>query len=174
MNGEAQSLLLFTREMGLGLPEEVQKRIGRNPSRKSGAEHKVFFDAHIDRERVIKVTFPGKYGRWEHTPFLYMERWQLLEEMVPEIKVRMEGCIETVNGELSIITSMQFFEGQSPTGEEADAFVKSLGFEMLHDGTTTLDYIKRSEKLILRDCHPGNWIKTKGALVPIDIIPERS
>jgi hypothetical protein len=173
MEEEAESLFQFAQCIGLCLPEEVRKKIETSLPKKSGAEHKVFFNAHSKEGRVIKITFPGKYGRWEHTPFLYLERWELLEAMAPVISMKFEGCIKTPTKEISIITSMQFFKGPHPSGEEADAFVKSLGFKPLSYGTTTLDYIDQKRGLILRDCHPGNWIKSSQTLVPIDIIPEK-
>lgn len=93
--------------------------------------------------------------------------------MTPEIDVSFEGCIRTPQDTISIVTSMQFFSGPHPTSEEADEFVRSLGFELHYDHSSTLDYINAERSLILRDCHPGNWISTKKTLVPIDIIPER-
>lgn len=50
--------------------------------------------------------------------------------------------------------------------------MRGLGFALLSDGSATLDYINEAAGLILRDCHPKNWIKADGALIPIDIIPE--
>ena len=69
--------------------------------------------------------------------------------------------------------SMQAFKGSHPSSQEAHSFITDLGFEVLGGRlSTTLDYIDRARGLILRDCHPKNWIKADGALVPIDIIPE--
>lgn len=132
----------------------------------------MYFDIRSREGRVVKITVPGKYGRWEHTPFQYLDRWRLLNEMVPVVDVHFEDCIQTNENKFSIVTSMQYFKGPHPSSQEADDFVRSLGFELLTDGSATLDYISEAAGLILRDCHPQNWIKAEGALIPIDIIPE--
>jgi len=154
MEEEAGSLFDYARSIGLVFPER-------------------FFDIADQKGRVVKVTFPDKFGRWEHTPFLYLERCQLLNEIVPVLDIRLEGCIQTERKELSLVTSMQFFAGKHPSSQEADRFVRSLDFEPLKDASDTLDYINHQSRLILRDCHPLNWIKAKRGLIPIDIIPER-
>jgi len=132
----------------------------------------VFFDIRSREGRVVKVTFAGKFGRWEHTPFLYLERCRLLTAMVPVVDIHFEDCIQTNDGKFSIVTSMQYFKGPHPSSQEADNFIKRLGFTLLRDGSTTLDYVHPATGLIIRDCHPQNWIQTEGALIPIDIIPE--
>lgn len=67
---------------------------------------------------------------------------------------------------------MAYYRGPHPEAAETDAFIKSLGFEPLRDGSATLDYIHAAAGLVIRDCHPKNWIKSGGAILPIDIIPE--
>jgi len=74
---------------------------------------------------------------------------------------------------LPIVTSMAFFQGHHPTPEETHDFITSkLGYLPFSDSSTTLDYISKDGLLVLRDCHPKNWIKAKNTLIPIDIIPE--
>lgn len=169
---EARSLFAFARSKDLGFPERTLEIAEHSPSAKGGAEHRVYFDIRSREGRVVKITFPGKFGRWEHTPFQYLERCRLLTEMVPAVDIHFEDCIQTNEGKFSIVTSMQYFKGPHPSSGEADDFIKSLGFRFLRDESTTLDYINEKAGLIIRDCHPQNWIKTDGALVPIDIIPE--
>lgn len=169
---EARCLYAFARSRQLGFPERTLEIAERSPSTKGGAEHRVYFDIRSREGRVVKITVPGKYGRWEHTPFQYLDRWRLLNEMVPVVDVHFEDCIQTNENKFSIVTSMQYFKGPHPSSQEADDFVRSLGFELLTDGSATLDYISEAAGLILRDCHPQNWIKAEGALIPIDIIPE--
>ena len=95
-----------------------------------------------------------------------------MNKLAPSIDARLEDCVRNKHGELSIMTSMFYFTGRHPEPTEADKFVKSLGFELLSDGSSTLDYINAKENLIIRDCHAGNWIKAGKVLIPIDIIPE--
>ena len=139
---------------------------------KAGNEHKAFYVSVGGQRRVLKITHPGKFGRKENTPFQYLLRWQLLNDYVPTTEARIEDCIRDEQGRLSIITTMSFYQGPHPEPLETDAFIKSLGFEMLRDGSSTLDYIHGRAGLIIRDCHPRNWIRTANTLVPIDIIPE--
>jgi len=172
MGEEAKSLFAFARSLGRGLPEAVKERTRNNPFPLSGSEHRVFFNVRSADARVLKIAFPDKFGRKEHTPFQYLERWVLMSQLVPATRGKFEDCIMSQAGTVSIVMSMQFFEGPHPSSQEAHSFITDLGFELLSDGSSTLDYIDRTRGLILRDCHPKNWIKADGALVPIDIIPE--
>jgi hypothetical protein len=173
MREEAESLFCFARSIGLGLAESLPEIIDRALPLKAGNEHKVLKIGKEGTARVIKITHPGKYGRIEHTPYLYLERWALLNRLTPSIRARFEDCFKTESGEVSIVTSMTFFTGKHPGARETDNFIKTgLGFDPLHDGSATLDYISADGQLILRDCHPKNWIRTKRTLVPIDIIPQ--
>ena len=172
MEEEAKSLFAFARSLGRGLPEAVKERTQNNPFHLSGSEHRVFFNVRSADARVLKITFPDKFGRKEHTPFQYLERWGLMSQLVPATRGKFEDCIMSQAGTVSIVMSMPFFAGPHPSPEEAHSFITDLGFELWRDGSTTLDYIDRATGLILRDCHPTNWIKADGGLVPIDIIPE--
>ena len=96
-----------------------------------------------------------------------------MSQLVPATGGKFEDCIMSQAGTVSIVMSMQAFKGSHPSSQEAHSFITDLGFEVLGGRlSTTLDYIDRARGLILRDCHPKNWIKADGALVPIDIIPE--
>lgn len=66
--------------------------------------------------------------------------------------------------------SMEYFRGPHPEPIETDAFIRAQGFRPFDDGSTTLDYLP--DDLIIRDCHPRNWIRVDGGLVPIDSVPE--
>ncbi len=68
---------------------------------------------------------------------------------------------------------MQFFLGPPPTLKEIDEFLRSLGFSPYSDGSATIDYRNSTIEIVLRDCHPKNWVKIDDRqLVPIDISPE--
>lgn len=173
MEAEAESLFLFARHKKLALAEKLPEITAPETPCAAGSEHKVFKTGAGKNSRVIKVTHSSKFGRKEHTPQLYLRRWALLNEMAPAVKAKFEDCVRNADGGLAIIVSMALFKGPHPTPEETDSFIKNrLGFRPFSDGSTTLDYISPDGRLILRDCHPRNWIKTKGTLIPIDIIPE--
>jgi hypothetical protein len=123
--------------------------------------------------RVTKITFPGKYGRIEHTPFLYLERLALSRELFPALDVRFEDCVIANTHEYSIVSSMRFFSGPPPSQKEIDEFLTGRGFSKLSSPSLTIDYTNGELGIHLRDCHPRNWVKSKhGQLIPIDIIPE--
>ena len=151
-----------------------QKRlVGESTPLGAGSEHKVFKIGTGDSARVIKITHSKKFGRKEHTPQLYLRRWALLNEMAPVVQAKLEDCVKHPTRETAIVMSMAFFKGPHPTPEETDRFIKTgLGYKPFSDSSSPLNYISQDGRLILRDCHPKNWIKIQNTLIPIDIIPE--
>ena len=142
------------------------------PPTREGHEHRVFYHLPNDPPRVTKVTFPHKYGRFEYTPFLYLERLALSNVLFPVLKVRFENFVQAGNGQYSIISSMRAFSGPHPQLAEINQLLTERGFSPL-SGTATIDYVHRGAKIYLRDCHPLNWVRSKaGVLIPIDVIPE--
>jgi hypothetical protein len=169
---EEKSLFEFCRERGIRYAESMPALL-KGPATKAGAEHRVFYPLENGPCRVIKITHPGKYGRIEHTPFLYLERLALCNDLFPGLDIRFEDCIKTANDEFSLITSMQYLSGAPPTPAEIEEFLRSIEFLPYSDGSGTIDYRRLDLEIILRDCHPGNWVKTDhGVLIPIDISPE--
>ncbi len=68
---------------------------------------------------------------------------------------------------------MAYIKGPHPKElGEVDKFLTDRGFELFSDQSGTVDYLHPESALILRDCHLANWVRFKGILVPIDIIPE--
>ena len=169
---EEKSLFEFCRYNGLALSEKMRELVQGPPTRQ-GFEHRVFYHLENDPPMVTKITFPGKYGRIEHTPFLYLERLALSNELFPVLNIHFDDCIEANGKEYSIVTSMQAFSGPPPTQEEVEIFLTQRGFTKFSGASLTIDYTSLDLGMHLRDCHPCNWVKTKrGSLIPIDIIPE--
>jgi hypothetical protein len=170
---EERSLFEFCRYKGIGLSEKLTELL-KGPGTREGFEHRVFFHLKNSPPKVTKITFPGKYGRLEHTPFLYLERLALSRQLFPALDIRFEDCVRANTHEYSIVSSMQFFSGPPPEQKEIDDFLTSRGFSKLSSPSLTIDYTHHGLGIHLRDCHPRNWVKTKeGLLIPIDIIPER-
>jgi len=169
---EEKSLFEFCRHKGIGLSEKLSELV-KGPATREGFEHRVFYHLKNDPPRVTKITFPGKYGRIEHTPFLYLERLALFNELFPALDVRFEDCIIANTSDYSLVSSMRAFSGPPPTQEEIDQFLTSRRFSKLSSPSLTIDYTSHELGIHLRDCHPRNWVKSKdGLLIPIDIIPE--
>lgn len=177
MDSEEKTLLDYTATLDLPSQKEIESRRNQRFKPLAGNEHKVFHDREFPG-RVLKFTHPGKFGRKEHTPFLYLDRWRLQELLVPASKPRLEAVFQDDKGKLCMVVSMPWIKGPPPTPQELDQYIKNKGFTPIRDGSTTLDYICPITGLIYRDCHPDNWVKTsrKGeplALFPIDICLER-
>src|SRR5262249_43453500 len=58
-----------------------------------GSEHYVtrYFDGEFPR--VMKATIPGKYGRHEYSPSLYLNSWRLFQQFVPALDIRIHGVL---------------------------------------------------------------------------------
>jgi len=169
IEAEENSLFAFARSKGLDGVSLLEGLTAYKPRAASGSEHRVYFDG---KDRVLKRTKAGKYGQRMATPFEYMDRLALMNAIYPALDIRFEDCLKNEKGEFSILTSMRSFPGPHPTGKEVDKFLKGEGFEVLDDGSGTMDYIHHAFGLILRDCHAQNWVVDRGMMVPIDIIPE--
>jgi hypothetical protein len=170
---EEQSLFQFCRSKQIALSESLIDLL-KGPPTHQGYEHRVFYHLEGDPPRVTKITFPGKYGRFEHTPFLYLERLALSNALFPVLQVRFEDCLSAGSDQFSIVSNMRAFVGPHPSLEEIDAFLTGRGFSKLTVPSLTIDYTSSKVGLHLRDCHPKNWVKSReGVLIPIDIIPER-
>jgi len=169
---EEKSLYEFCRFKGIGSSENLSALLS-GPVTREGFEHRVFYHLEDDPPRVTKITFPGKYGRIEHTPFLYLERLALSNELFPVLDVRLEDCVRANGDKYSVISSMRAFTGPPPTQQEIDDFLTSHGFAMISEPSLTIDYTNKELGINLRDCHPRNWVKAEaGLLIPIDIVPE--
>lgn len=145
-----------------------------------GSEHYVtrYFDG--SSPRVVKATIPGKYGRHEYSPSLYLNSWRLFQQFLPALNIRMHGILvqpmrarETPLP--SIVTSMQYIEGGHPSPRQIGAYMKARGWSEYTDQSETQDYVHEESRQIIRDAHPGNWIKQRGTaeLMPVDISIEQ-
>jgi hypothetical protein len=151
-----------------------------DPDFTKGSEHYVtrYFDG--TSPRVVKATIPGKYGRHEYSPTIYLNSWRLFQQFVPALDIRVHGILvqpisSQVNPRPSIVTSMQYIEGGHPRAAQIGKYMKSRGWLEHTDESETQDYVHRQSRQIIRDAHPGNWIKQKGTteLIPVDISIEQ-
>lgn len=136
-----------------------------------GSEHYVI--RYIDpsgARRVLKATIPGKYGRYEYSPSIYLNSLCLVQSLVAALDIRIHGVINSVRSP-SIVTSMQYIPGRHPRPAEIAAYLREMGWREYHDGSQTLDFINEDLKQIIRDGHANNWVcqKGSGVMIPIDI-----
>jgi hypothetical protein len=145
-----------------------------------GSEHYVtrYFDG--TSPRVVKASIPGKYGRHEYSPSLYLNSWRLFQMFLPALDIRVHGIlVQPVAGQMkplpSIVTSMQYIQGGHPTARQVGAYMKSRGWSEHTDLSETQDYKNTASRQIIRDAHPGNWIKQRGTaeMMPVDISIEQ-
>lgn len=169
---ETDALLDFSRCAVAGHGMWLPRLVATKAPTTEGHEHRVFMLPDVGR--VVKVTWPGQYGRWEHSPSQYLKRWILTNQLAPALDVRFHDFVPDEHGKCSFVMSMVLVPGRHPTSEEADSYLRGMKFERYNDGrSTTLDYHDPITGLILRDCHPRNWIRMSAKeLAPIDIVPE--
>jgi len=151
-----------------------------NPDVTKGSEHYVTRYQDGLFPRVAKATIPGKYGRHEYSPSLYLNSWRLFQRFLPALEIRIHGIlVQPVAGRNtplpSIVTSMQYIEGGHPRPRQIAEYMKSRGWSEHTDQSETQDYIQKQSRQIIRDAHPGNWIKQRGTaeLMPVDISIEQ-
>nr|MBA3353921.1 hypothetical protein [Blastocatellia bacterium] len=141
-----------------------------------GSEHYVTRYVEEVSPRVVKATIPGKYGRHEYSPSVYLNSWRLFQQFLPALDIRVHGIlVQPVKGREtplpSIVTSMQYIEGGHPSAHQIGIYMKARGWLEHTDQSETQDYVQEESRQIIRDAHPGNWIKQRGTaeLIPVDI-----
>jgi hypothetical protein len=128
-----------------------------------GAEHIVYYDEA--RTRAVKVTRPGLGDVLE-----YLESLSLANDLFGD-DVFILGVVGSESSPRIIISQKWIFEDATApdiTRDEIDAF-----FEKLHFIRSLLDdrivYYSTDTNLLATDAHPGNFMRSEGRLVPIDI-----
>ena len=151
-----------------------------SPDITKGSEHYVTRYLDGPSPRVVKATIPGKYGRYEYSPSLYLNSWRLFQQFLPALDIRVHGSVvQPVAARPvplpSIVTSMQYIEGGHPSAKQIGVYMRNRGWSEHTDQSETQDYIQRQSRQIIRDAHPGNWIKQRGTaeLMPVDISIEQ-
>ena len=140
-----------------------------------GSEHLVYFSE--DGETVLKLTLPGIFGDSYFvadgrvnqrccTPGDYLVRMGLLA-LVFDFAPKIVGV--TASGQ--IVTLQKFVEGDCPTQEEADEFLRELRFEPVRQNCFLW---KRAEaedgfEYWIGDARDENFVKTASDIVPIDL-----
>jgi hypothetical protein len=104
----------------------------------------------------------------------------LFQRFVPALDIRLHGVLVQptpgqANALPSIVTSMQYIEGGHPRAAQIGKYMESRGWREHADESETQDYVHKESRQIIRDAHPGNWIKQKGTaeLIPVDISIEQ-
>lgn len=99
---------------------------------------------------------------------------------MPALDIRVHGIlVQPVPGRSeplpSIVTSMQYIEGGHPRAAQIGKYMEVRGWAEHTDESETQDYVHHESRQIIRDAHPGNWIKQKGTaeLIPVDISIEQ-
>lgn len=107
------------------------------------------------------------------TPYSYLQRIALMNQAFGS-DIRVEGI--TPGDKPSIITSEPYYkpddpESPHPSPDEVEQFMRSNGFERLPnvpDG-----WSRKSDGIKVYDARPENFIKTKDAVVPVDLVLQR-
>jgi hypothetical protein len=171
---EAEQELLVRLAPQWDAGEFFRRRTEGAPDFTRGSEHFVVRYRSESGARVLKATIPGKFGRWEYTPTIYLNSLRLLQGFAPGLDIRMHGIIVT-EAKPTIVTSMQYIPGRHPHPRQVENYLFGLGWERFDDESETLDFRQPALRQIIRDAHPLNWVyrAASEALVPVDISIEQ-
>jgi Serine/Threonine/Tyrosine Kinase found in polyvalent proteins len=139
-------------------------------------EHSVF--QSLDRKLAVKVTHPGKFGYSLHaeglgaTPLEYLERleWQnhIFGDDIKLIGVTGEESL------MGIVTSQPWISEPEftppPTECEIAEYLTSLRFRRFEVNPGVSMHFHRRYGIVVADLHVGNVLRSKGKLVPIDVV----
>ena len=176
---DAETELLLNIAPEWSAEEFYSARVTADPDFAKGSEHYVTRYFEGESPRVMKATIPGKYGRHEYSPSVYLNSWRLFQRFVPALAIRAHGILVQPRPSQtplpSIVTSMQYIEGGHPKPAQIGKYMRSRGWAEHTDRSETQDYIHPELRQIIRDAHPGNWIKQTGTteLIPVDISIEQ-
>ncbi len=151
-----------------------------NADATKGSEHYVTRYVDGSSPRVVKATIPGKYGRHEYSPSLYLNSWRLFQRFLPALDIRVHGVlVQPVKGREeplpSIVTSMQYIEGSHPSVKQIGKYMKARGWLEHTDQSETQDYIHEESRQIIRDAHPARSIRLiRGKAAPSKSFRKRS
>ncbi len=146
-------------------------RTAGKPDYTKGSEHYVVRYRAGSEPRVLKATIPGKFGRYQYTPTIYLNSLRLLNRFVPALDIRIHGIRVAADGKPSLVISMQYIKGRHPKTKQVENYLFDLGWVRFRGRSETLDFEHKKSRQIIRDAHPRNWVyqaATK-SMVPIDI-----
>jgi hypothetical protein len=168
---EAEERLLVEAAPGWSASRFFEKHTTGTPDYTKGSEHYVVRYRAGEKNRVLKATIPGKFGRYEYTPTIYLNSLRLLNEFVPALDILIHGIRVASDSRPSIVTSMQYIKGRHPHPKQIETYLFRLGWEHFDDRSETLDFRQKKSGQIIRDAHPRNWVyqASSDSMVPIDI-----
>ena len=168
---EAEERLLVTAARNWSAAAFFEAYTAGEPDYTKGSEHYVVRYRAAGETRVLKATIPGKFGRYQYTPTIYLNSLRLLNGFVPALDIRLHGIRVAADGKPSLVTSMQYIKGRHPHPRQIENYLFGLGWEGFDDGSETLDFRHVRLRQIIRDAHPRNWVYQAATriMVPIDI-----
>jgi hypothetical protein len=130
IDGETALLLKIAPEWSA--EEFYSACVTADPDFTKGSEHYVTRYFEGTSPRVVKATIPGKYGRHEYSPSIYLNSWRLFQRFVPALDIRVHGVlVQPTSGSEkprpSIVTSMQYIEGGHPRASQIGKYMESRG-----------------------------------------------
>jgi hypothetical protein len=148
-------------------------------------------------DRVVKLTFPGRFGwivdseeyydeAWDEMvprpcsrdalPLEYFERLLLANEIFGD-DIQLLGIVESAEG-MQVVTSQPIVRGEPPAHDEIAAFFETAGFAMLPPvvvrNSGALSFLREVDAIAAFDCHPGNFFVSEGQILPVDVIVVRA
>jgi hypothetical protein len=85
-----------------------------------------------------------------------------------------DGVLQAEGKRFHIVTSQPWIpedpDAPSPTLDEIEAYFEALKFQMFWLGPENPAFYREDLDVVARDAHEGNFIRSNGRLVPIDVI----
>lgn len=162
-----REVLAAAKKEGLFIPPEKLARVTASPN-VGGLEHDVHEDA--ENNRFFKFTKGGHFGQNKDV-HEYIDRHRVANELWPELGYRFHGITQSpADGSPQTVLSMNRIEGTKPEQEEVDEWFESNGWEPAEEsGSAPNRWRDPKTGTVIGDAHAGNFIKTAGGLVPIDV-----
>ena len=96
---DAETALLLKIAPDWSAEKFYSARTAASPDVTKGSEHYVTRYQDGLFPRVVKATIPGKYGRHEYSPSLYLNSWRLFHRFLPALEIRVHGIlVQPVSG----------------------------------------------------------------------------
>jgi hypothetical protein len=165
---EEQALRHWAEENRLILDSEAFDRRWQDQGERGEAEHRLYFDQTT--QRWFKSNNLSNYGNW----LAYFQAIQLHNWLFPVAPLKLEGFVDEGHHLRPLVSQPHIPAVRGAIQPEADALMKSLGFEpiRMRDPARQYDYLNKSVGVEVNDLHDENALVTEaGEVVVIDPVP---
>jgi hypothetical protein len=165
----ATAVLEAAKQSGAYIDHDTASQLFRHGPNRGGHEHEVYLDH--DKGRVYKITKNNHFG--QNTDLHeYLERHDIANKLWPDLGYKVHGITTDDQGRTSAAVSMNYVAGTHPADEEINDWFRERGWVPADPDDNPDDpwaWKDPESGTIIADTHSGNFLKTAGGLVPIDV-----